>query len=48
MNRALKELNATATLARLRRAQTDFRQQLQPVNLQGEQYKWAFKNNFIL
>lgn len=39
MNRALKELNATAVLAGLRRDQTNFRQQLQPVNLQGEQYK---------
>ena len=39
MNRALKELNVTAVLAGLRRDQTNFRQQLQPVNLQGEQYK---------
>ena len=39
MNRALKELNATAVLAGLRRNQTNFRQQLQPINLQGEQYK---------
>ena len=39
MNRALKELNATATLAGLRRDQTDFRSSLETVNLQGEQYK---------
>ena len=39
MNRALKELNATAILAGLRREQTDFRSSLQTVNLQGEQYK---------
>ena len=39
MNRALKELNATATLAGLRRSQTDFRSTLETVNLQGEHYK---------
>ena len=39
MNRALKELNATAILAGLRREQTDFRSSLQTVNLQGERYK---------
>ena len=39
MNRALKELNATAVLAGLRKDQTDFRSSLQTVNLQGEQYK---------
>ncbi|WP_026102623.1 phosphoadenosine phosphosulfate reductase [Pleurocapsa sp. PCC 7319] len=50
MNRALKELNAKAILAGLRREQTDFRQQLQTINLQGEQYKvlpilsWNAKN----
>ena len=39
MNRALKELNATAILAELPRDQTDFRFSLQSVNLQGERYK---------
>ncbi|MGF1482306.1 MAG: phosphoadenosine phosphosulfate reductase [Cyanophyceae cyanobacterium] len=39
MNRALAELGATATLAGLRREQTDFRSSLQPINLQGERYK---------
>lgn len=39
MNRALKELKATATLAGLRREQTDFRSSLQLINLQGERYK---------
>ena len=39
MNRALKELNAQAILAGLRREQTDFRSSLGIVNLQGEQYK---------
>ena len=39
MNRALKELNAQAILAGLRREQTDFRSSLQIVNVQGEQYK---------
>lgn len=39
MQRALKELNATAWLAGLRRDQTNYRQQLQVINRQGEQYK---------
>ncbi|MDJ0712826.1 MAG: phosphoadenylyl-sulfate reductase [Prochloraceae cyanobacterium] len=39
MQRALKELNATAWLAGLRRDQTDYRKTLQLVNRQGEQYK---------
>ena len=39
MQRALDELNATAWLAGLRRNQTEFRQQLERVNLQGDRYK---------
>ncbi len=39
MNRALKELNAQAILAGLRREQTDFRSSLETINLQGERYK---------
>jgi phosphoadenosine phosphosulfate reductase len=39
MQRALKELNATAWLAGLRRDQTDHRKTLQRIDLQGEQYK---------
>jgi phosphoadenosine phosphosulfate reductase len=39
MQRALKELNATAWLAGLRRDQTDHRKSLQRIDLQGEQYK---------
>jgi phosphoadenosine phosphosulfate reductase len=39
MQRALKELEAKAWLAGLRQDQTHFRQQLQYVNRQGEQYK---------
>ncbi|MGI0481155.1 phosphoadenosine phosphosulfate reductase [Geminocystis sp. CENA526] len=39
MQRALKELNAKAWLAGLRQNQTDYRQQLNFVNRQGQQYK---------
>ncbi len=39
MQRALKELQATAWLAGLRRQQTEHRQALPKVELQGEQYK---------
>ncbi|MFN9260784.1 phosphoadenylyl-sulfate reductase, partial [Microcystis sp.] len=39
MQRALKELKATAWLAGLRRDQTDHRKTLQWVNQQGERYK---------
>jgi phosphoadenosine phosphosulfate reductase len=39
MQRALKEFNATAWLAGLRRDQTKHRQNLQLVNLQGQHYK---------
>ncbi len=39
MQRALKELNATAWLAGLRRDQTDYRKTLRLVDRQGEQYK---------
>jgi phosphoadenosine phosphosulfate reductase len=39
MQRALQELKATAWLAGLRHNQTDFRQQLQHINKQGNQYK---------
>ncbi len=39
MQRALKELQATAWLAGLRRQQTEHRQALNKVELQGEQYK---------
>ena len=39
MQRALKELQATAWLAGLRRQQTEHRQSLERVELQGEQYK---------
>lgn len=39
MQRALRELGATAWLAGLRRDQTQHRQQLQPVVLQGDYYK---------
>ncbi len=39
MQRALKELQATAWLAGLRRQQTDHRQSLERVALQGAQYK---------
>lgn len=39
MKRALKELSAKAWLAGLRQNQTQFRQQLDFVNQQGEQYK---------
>ncbi|MBF2057995.1 MAG: phosphoadenosine phosphosulfate reductase [Cyanobacterium sp. T60_A2020_053] len=39
MQRALKELQAQAWLAGLRQNQTQFRQQLQYVNKQGEHYK---------
>lgn len=39
MQRALKELQAQAWLAGLRQNQTQFRQQLQCVNKQGERYK---------
>ncbi|MGB5597011.1 MAG: phosphoadenosine phosphosulfate reductase [Crocosphaera sp.] len=39
MQRALKELQATAWLAGLRRQQTEHRQSLDRVALQGEQYK---------
>lgn len=39
MQRALRDLKATAWLAGLRREQTDHRQNLQWVNRQGEQYK---------
>ena len=39
MQRALKELNATAWLAGLRQDQTDHRKTLQRVTIQGEQYK---------
>lgn len=39
MQRALKELNATAWLAGLRQDQTDHRKTLQRVTVQGEQYK---------
>jgi phosphoadenosine phosphosulfate reductase len=39
MQRALKELNATAWLAGLRQDQTNFRQQLECINQQGNQYK---------
>jgi phosphoadenosine phosphosulfate reductase len=39
MQRALQELKATAWLAGLRQNQTDFRQQLEYINKQGNQYK---------
>ena len=39
MQRALKELSAKAWLAGLRQNQTQFRQQLEVVNKQGEHYK---------
>jgi phosphoadenosine phosphosulfate reductase len=39
MERALKELNATAWLAGLRRNQTDYRMNLNPINLQENRYK---------
>lgn len=39
MQRALRELKATAWLAGLRQNQTNFRQQLKYVNKQGNQYK---------
>lgn len=39
MQRALKELQATAWLAGLRRQQTEHRKSLERVELQGEQYK---------
>lgn len=39
MQRALKELKAKAWLAGLRKDQTNHRQNLQKVNLQGQQYK---------
>lgn len=39
MQRALKELNATAWLAGLRRNQTNYRQALQKVNFQSNRYK---------
>lgn len=39
MQRALQELQATGWLAGLRQGQTEHRQKLQRVNLQGEQYK---------
>ena len=39
MQRALQELKATAWLAGLRKDQTLFRQQLQYINKQGDQYK---------
>jgi phosphoadenosine phosphosulfate reductase len=39
MQRALEELNATAWLAGLRKTQTEHRQSLQFVNLQGKIYK---------
>ncbi|MDJ0599150.1 MAG: phosphoadenosine phosphosulfate reductase [Crocosphaera sp.] len=39
MQRALKELQATAWLAGLRRQQTEHRKSLEKVELQGEQYK---------
>jgi phosphoadenosine phosphosulfate reductase len=39
MQRALRELNATAWLAGLRRDQTDHRKNLQPVGRQGDRYK---------
>lgn len=39
MQRALRELNATAWLAGLRNSQTDHRKSLEVVNLQGEIYK---------
>jgi phosphoadenosine phosphosulfate reductase len=39
MQRALKELNATAWLAGLRRRQTDYRMNLDHINLQENRYK---------
>jgi phosphoadenosine phosphosulfate reductase len=39
MQRALQELKATAWLAGLRQNQTDFRQKLDYINKQGDQYK---------
>ncbi len=39
MQQALKDLNATAWLTGLRRDQTKYRQQLQPVTRQGDYYK---------
>ena len=39
MQRALQELKATAWLAGLRQHQTDFRQKLDYINKQGDQYK---------
>jgi phosphoadenosine phosphosulfate reductase len=39
MQRALKELNATAWLAGLRRSQTDYRMNLNPISLQENRYK---------
>jgi phosphoadenosine phosphosulfate reductase len=39
MQRALKDLGATAWLAGLRANQTDHRKTLQPIGLQGERYK---------
>ncbi len=39
MQRALKELKATAWLAGLRRNQTNYRSQLQPINFQENRYK---------
>lgn len=39
MQRALRELGAVATLAGLRRGQTEYRQALPPIARQGERYK---------
>jgi phosphoadenosine phosphosulfate reductase len=39
LQRALRDLNATAWLAGVRRDQTDFRQTLSPIIRQGDQYK---------